>query len=232
MVMADPPASSLWSASSPAAQPAAEDATEAVPADRSQQRREESAYVDRARAGDAQAFEWLMLSCQERLYGFIQRTCGNTDDAQDLFQDTVLRAFRHIGEFQGKSSFSTWLHTIAYHLWCSRVRREAGRSRPEEGGKLRPKVQATGEILETQAVDLVEPDAALQTGEIRARVRAAVNQLEEPDHTIIVMREFGGRSYEDIAEITGMRLGAIKSRLHRARRKLAELLKGLLEPDT
>lgn len=233
MVMADPPASAAWTAAVPASaeNSAAAERPEVPTEDRTTGRRQEAVLVARARGGDSRAFEQLMLACQERLYSFIQRTCGNADDAQDLFQDTVLRAFRHIADFQGKSSFSTWLHTIAYHLWCSRVRREAGRGKPEAGANPRPKVLSTGESLETQAVDYRAPEAGLQQNELQRQVRAAVAELEEPDHTIIVMREFAGHSYEEIAEVTGMGLGAVKSRIHRARRKLAELLQGLLESD-
>ncbi|HTL54015.1 MAG TPA: sigma-70 family RNA polymerase sigma factor [Planctomycetota bacterium] len=234
MVMADPPATPIWSAPAATASSdaGAADADSApAAAEKNRLRRQEEVLVARARAGDAQAFEQLMLHCQDRLYGFITKTCGNADDAQDLFQDTVLRAFKHIADFQAKSSFSTWLHTIAYHLWCSRVRKEAGRGKPEDGAAPRPKVIATGEILDSQAVDHTAPDDGLYATEIQIQVRTAVRSLEEPDQTIIVMREFGGHSYEEIAEVTGMQLGAIKSRIHRARRKLAEMLKGFLESD-
>lgn len=177
-----------------------------------------------AQEGDRRALERLLEKHETEVYRFGLRMCGNEQDAQDVLQETLLTAFRGVRDFRGDASLSTWLYQIA-RSFCSRSRRGAMDRAPTVpiGGK--------------EAVSIPDPspspDGTAHAREIGEVLRAAIAALPEGQREVIVLRDLEGLSAEEAAAIVGIEVGALKSRLHRARMELRRLLTATLgEPET
>jgi len=177
--------------------------------------------VRRSKTGDVNAFGELVERYQSLVVGFCYRLLGNREDAEDIAQETFMRAFSAIGRFQPRAKFSTWLLTIAKNLSLNLLRDERRRGRDVH--------VATVLEQEMQAVELVpsddpRPDETLRQDERADRVRRALFELSDIHRSIIVLRDFEGMTYEEIAKVMRCRKGTVKSRLSRARDHLKEVL--------
>jgi len=182
---------------------------------------EDSDLVRRSKTGDVNAFGELVERYQSLVVGFCYRLLGNREDAEDIAQETFMRAFRAIRRFQPRAKFSTWLLTIAKNLSLNLLRDERRRRRDVH--------VATVFEEEMQAVELVPshnpgPDEALRQDERAERVRKALFELSDVHRSIILLRDFEGMTYEEIAKVMRCRKGTVKSRLSRARDHLKEVL--------
>jgi RNA polymerase sigma-70 factor (ECF subfamily) len=186
--------------------------------------RAERLLVARLRRGEPEAFEALVRAHQDRLYDFCVRMLGDREEAADLVQDIFVSAHQHLERFREDAKLSTWLFRIGKNHCINRLKylRRRGRGRSEEYGE-----QSEGELAERVGV-APGPDAALEAARERARVQWAISQLEPDARMVVVLRDIEGLSYEEIVGITELAEGTVKSRLHRAREKLADLL-GRLE---
>jgi RNA polymerase sigma-70 factor (ECF subfamily) len=156
------------------------------------------------RTGDRAAVEELLRRYERPIYRFGLRMCGNEDAAREVLQETLLAAFRHLPEFRGDAALSTWLYQIA-RSFCIKERR---RDHPTEP------------LADTLEASEPAPDARTQARELGAALAAAINALA-PDHReVIVLRDVEGLSAEEAARVVGVEVGALKSRLHRARLEL------------
>lgn len=172
--------------------------------------------------GDARAFTELVLRYQTRLLNFIYRTIGDRERAEDLVQEAFVRVHRHLHRFDQNRKFSTWIYTIASNLAKNELR---NRSR-------NPLVlfQAIRREWEPEARPLqfedtsARPDDLFRKRHLRELVEWSVGQLPEHHREVFVLRELEGKSYEEIAEITGCNLGTVKSRLNRARNSFAAVI--------
>ncbi len=176
-------------------------------------RDEDAALVARLRAGEEDAFHEFVELYQDRIITVVARVSGSMADAEDLAQETFLKAFRAIERFAGNSALFTWLYRIAVNTardFLDHRRRRP--SVPLDDGLVEPASDADG------------PDRDLERSELRQRVRAAVARLPEPFRTTLVLREMEGNTYEEIAQILGVSIGTVESRIFRARRKLRTLL--------
>lgn len=177
--------------------------------------------VLRSKKGDMSAFGELVERYQSLVINFCYRMVGNREDAEDIAQETFLRAFAAIGRFQPRAKFSTWLLTIAKNLTLNLIRNERRRLK---------RVDSTGSPDESvPVVDLAPngkpgPDEVVLREERARYVRLALRDLSDTHRTIIVLRDFEGMAYEEIAGIMGCRKGTVKSRLSRARERLKEIL--------
>lgn len=179
-------------------------------------RDDEQALVARLRAGDPSAYAQVVDAYKDRLVTVIARVAGAGPDAEDLAQDTFLKAFGAIGRFDGRSALFTWLYRIAVNTardWNDHRRR-------------RPAVPLHGPegLLHEPADPGGPPDEAAVRREERAAVRRALQRLPEPFRTTLVLREMEGLSYEAIAEALDVSIGTVESRIFRARCKLRALL--------
>ncbi|MCY3021083.1 MAG: sigma-70 family RNA polymerase sigma factor [Planctomycetota bacterium] len=187
--------------------------------------------VRKAGAGDAEAFDALVTRYQDRVYNILARMCGSAEEAEDLAQETFLKAYRALGTFRQGSKFYTWLFRIAVNAAFSRRRQEM-RRKSHETGHLDAAHDATGEG--EQALRDVVPDPGnsdpagrLEKEQLREQVRRGLAQLE-PDHrAVVLLRDVEGLDYDAIADTLSISRAAVKSRLHRARQELARILKGL-----
>ncbi len=174
--------------------------------------------VKKAKNKDLFAFEELVRIHQNRVYALCLQLSGNRDDAQDLAQESFIRAYRALGSFRSEADFGTWLHRIAVNV-CLNFRRKNGKRqvvsldepyRNAEGGAIRREVAAEGG----------NPLEALEEKEFRALVRAALGELSGEHREVLVLREIHGYSYEEIARLLGCSLGTVKSRINRARESM------------
>ena len=180
--------------------------------------------IEAARAGQSQAFGELVRRHQDRLYPTLLRLTGSAEDAQDLLQESFFRAYQKLGRFRGGSSFYTWLYRLAVNLALSHRRRRRGPVRLSElsvaGGEGLDPPSDPGRSDPSMPVELAERDAIIQD---------ALDALA-PDHrAVVVLKEFDGLRYEEIAAILEIPVGTVRSRLHRARLDLRDRLVGLLD---
>jgi RNA polymerase sigma-70 factor (ECF subfamily) len=187
---------------------------------------DDRALVQKAQAGDRDAFNSLLLRHQDVIFNAVLRLVGEHHRALDLAQEVFLRAFRALASFKGDSAFSTWLYRIALNL-CSTER--AKRRRPLEARMM--SIDAPSRDGEGRRNDLDPADRRARPGdeamssEIQARVREAIDALEEEFRSVVVLRDLCDMSYEEMAEVLDCPIGTIRSRLHRARLKLEEALR-------
>lgn len=163
--------------------------------------------VRRAKDGDIEAFAELFLIYKDRIYNFIYGMTGNDQDAEDLTQETFLKAFTGIKDFSFRSSFSTWLYRIAINTCLDKIRKERLDSK-----KLLPEVPETGDFE-------VE-----ERGEISRKVQEALSSLPPGYRAVLILREVEGLSYKEIGRSLGIPVGTVRSSLHRAREMLRRRL--------
>lgn len=167
-------------------------------------------------AGDTQAYGQLVTRYQDRLFHSLLRVTGSREEAEDVAQESFVQAFTKLKSFQGKSQYFTWLYRIAFNTSISRKRRKRPTAsvdaiRDAGGAEPTGPDNGVGEKLEQQE----RVDA----------VHNALAELSEEYRQIIVLRELEDCSYENIAEILDMPVGTVRSRLHRARTQLKDILK-------
>lgn len=194
----------------------------------------ESAILERARAGDAQAFGSLVERYQDRVFNAVYRMCGNADDAADLTQDAFVKAFRSLDGFRGESGFYTWLFRIAVNLTLSaRRRRKPVASLDDVSDDGRPRaIGEEADMRRNGEVERARPDRMAEAEEQKDAVWAALRALGEEHRAILVLREIEGFDYEQIADMLDIPPGTVRSRLHRARAALKAKLSNRREDVT
>jgi RNA polymerase sigma-70 factor (ECF subfamily) len=184
---------------------------------------DDNSLIVACRAGRTEAFGVLVQRYQDRLYPTMLRLTGSAEDALDLLQDAFLRAYEKLDKFQGESSFYTWVYRIAVNLALS------GRRRRKVTLRLaRPEQDAIDPRDESPSSD---PTLPLELAERDQLIQAALNALADDHRVVVVMKEFDGLRYEEIASILEVPVGTVRSRLHRARLDLRERLKGIVHED-
>lgn len=190
---------------------------------------DEAALIEELRAGSEEAFAWLIARYHQPIYSLLARTVQNRADAADLTQEVFVKVFRGVGGFHGESSLRTWIYRIALRE-ASNQRRWWMRHKQQEV----PIEQAMTESDESAPIRLKEmlidpsesPFEAAVHAENRARVEAALANVPEPYRTTLILRDIEGFVYEEVAEMQGVNLGTVKSRLVRGRAFLKAHLAG------
>lgn len=177
--------------------------------------------------GESRAFTELVVRYQTRLLNFIYRTIGDRERAEDLVQEVFIRVYRHLHRFDQAKKFSTWIYTIASNLAKNELR---NRSRNPLVLFQTIKKQWDADHRPLQFEDSSSrPDDLYRRRHLRELVEKSVAQLPEHHRVVFVLRELEGKTYEEIAEITGCNLGTVKSRLNRARNNFAAIIAPLLD---
>jgi RNA polymerase sigma-70 factor (ECF subfamily) len=176
----------------------------------------ESELLAAARRGDRQALTELLARHQQRVFGFGVKMCGDPEDAKDVAQETLMTLARTVRDFRGQSSLATWLYTVARSFCIKKRRRSKGAPAQHE-----PLDQA---MQERHAEPAATPEQMLLGREARDTVAAALDALEPEAREVLVLRDIEGLSAAEVAEVTGISVAAVKSRLHRARAALRERL--------
>ena len=178
-------------------------------------------------AGDSRAFSCLVDRYQTRLLNFIYRTIGDRDRAEDLVQETFIRVYRHLHRFDQTKKFSTWVYTIAGNLAKNELRNRS-RNPLVLFQSIKKNWEADHRPLEWED-NTYRPDDLFRKRHLKSMVEHAVEQLPEHHRVVFVLREMQGKTYEEIAEITGVNLGTVKSRLNRARNNFAAVISPMLD---
>ena len=176
--------------------------------------------IRRAQRGDADAFEQLLLEHQKNVYNLCYRMAGNPDDAMDLSQETFLRAWRCLDQYQFASAFSTWLYRLCSNICIDFLRRR----RRQQTVPLTFE-DADGEE-QTYAVPDVQPlpEEQVELKLTREILQAAMTQLLPEHRAVLQLRVVNEMSYEQIADVLDIQIGTVKSRLSRARNQLKKIL--------
>lgn len=177
--------------------------------------------LERMKNGDAKATEQLLARHERQIYRFGLRMCGNEDDARDVLQETLLAAFKNIGTFRGDAQLSTWLYQVARSFCIKQRRRREGEPAQHESME--------GAEATAVAADASGLDARAHAHQVGQVIQAAMNTLEDDQREAIVLRDVEGLSAEEAAQVVGIEVGALKSRLHRARIQLKLSLSAVLD---
>ncbi|GIW79992.1 MAG: RNA polymerase sigma factor [Gemmatales bacterium] len=182
-------------------------------------RADEHRLIAECLQGRTAAFGELVSRYQDRLYNVIYRMVDNAEDAQDVLQEAFLSAYQSLGSFKGDSRFFTWLYRIAVNTAMSLKRKQRvvlslEYGRDEGNGKLEP----------TDQSEYTQPGHSLERREDEGRIQEALNRLSPEHRAVLILKDMEGQKYEEIAEVLGVPVGTIRSRLHRARMELREIL--------
>lgn len=173
----------------------------------------EKYIIEQILKGDKQGFRWIIEKYQDMVYTLCVRMMGREEHAQEVAQDVFMKVYKNLSRYEGRSKFSTWIYRIAYNECISNIRKQ------------------------TRIIDIVDeiPDVDIDAGaldgftmlqaqERRRYLQEAIDVLGESDAVVISLFYLEELSLEEIAEVTGMQNNAIRTRLHRARKKLLEAL--------
>ena len=185
----------------------------------------DEALVAAARQGDTEAFEELVARHRDKMYARAYSIVHNEEEALDLSQEAWIKAWQRLGQFAGESSFTTWMTRITINL-CLDQKRRHQRYRVEPLPESQDEPEAWERLLPPVWTN---PTEGLERDELRRRIDDAMGRLTEAHRTVLVLHEFEGMEYKQIADTLQISIGTVMSRLFYARRRLASLLANLKE---
>ena len=188
---------------------------------------DDKTLVRAAQRGDMAAFEELVARHRDRIYARAYSMMRNEEEAVDLSQEAWVKGWQRLRQFQGDSSFGTWMTRVVINLCLDQLRKQK-RQRTES---IEAMDEESGGVERQMPVVTVNPTAGLERGELRQRIDRALGQLSYEHRTALVLHEFEDMEYKEIARTMGCSIGTVMSRLFYARRKLAVLLADLKNQD-
>ena len=187
----------------------------------------EARFIAALKARDERAFNALVARFQDRVYNLIRRLLGNPEEARDVTQEVFVSVFEKVDSYRGDASIATWIYRIATNHAKNRIKYLSRRKDRQRESLESLAVPPTSSRL---SAEVPRPDQAYLRERTSRLVDAALGELDEEQRIVLVLRDVEGQSYEDIAEITGLQLGTVKSRLHRGRQRLKEALAPYIDP--
>jgi RNA polymerase sigma-70 factor (ECF subfamily) len=185
---------------------------------------DDAALLDRARTGDRDALDHLLERHQRRVYRFGLKMCRDPEDAKDVLQETLFAAARTMKDFRGAASVSTWLYTIARSFCLKKRRRSKFAPAEEESLEERASREEARQIADPGRA----PDDELAGRQVEAALERAIGGLDPMYREVLVLRDIEGLTAPEVAEVMGLSIEAVKSRLHRARLAVREAVAPLL----
>jgi RNA polymerase sigma-70 factor (ECF subfamily) len=182
---------------------------------------DEREVVERARRGDSAAFAELVRRYQRKAYAVALGVLHDQDDARDVCQDAFLKAHKNLATFEGEAQFFTWLYRIVMNLCIDHLRKRRGLRVEFDDAVGDDAGDPTGISPKRLGFD---PQAALTDKELRKQLLGALERLSPAHRTILIMREVDGLSYQEMADVIGVQIGTVMSRLFHARKKMQALL--------
>lgn len=186
----------------------------------------ESELIKRAKEGNDEAFEMLISRYEKKIYNLAYRFLNNEEEAIEVLQETLIRAYRFIKKFEERSSFYTWLYRIAVNVALRKLKK---RSKEEKVLSLDQTVPGYEDIPQEIPDDSQNPEIIYEQKRIQETVRRALEEMPEAYRAVIFLRDVEGLSNKEVAEILKLSVPAVKSRLHRGRLFLREKLKYLIK---
>lgn len=178
--------------------------------------------IDRFKNGDTSAFEEIVLKYQDRIYNLCRHMLGNAHEAEDAAQDTFIKAYQKLKDFNPEASLYTWLYRIAVNTSLDYKKKpffESFFKKSDEGE----------EFVEEPASDWPSPEKLYESKQLDLALRKSLGKLSLKLRTVIILKEIEGLSYEEISDILDVSIGTVKSRISRAREELKTLLKKYTE---
>jgi RNA polymerase sigma-70 factor (ECF subfamily) len=186
----------------------------------------ERLLIGRLKDRDPSAFEEIFRRYSDKVFNLVYRMLGNRHEAEDDTQEVFITVFKTVDTFRGEAKFTTWLLRIAANQSKNRIKYLARRPTDvgdvEDTGGPAPGVGSTPGPLAHGRID--GPDTLLEAAEVESVLQKAINALDEEHRLLVILRDVEELSYQEIGEITGLPEGTIKSRLHRARMAIKEVL--------
>jgi len=185
----------------------------------------EAEFVARLVAREEAAFNLLVVTYERRVFALVFRMLGRRDEAEDVAQEVFVQVFKAIETFRGDSKLSTWIYRIAVNLSKNRVKYNSRRHTSEQDD-----IDAMADRAPLSAAkgvsvgDISRPDELLEGVQLEAIVKRTIDLIEPDFREVLILRDVEDMSYEEIASVTGLADGTVKSRIHRARAQLRALV--------
>lgn len=206
----------------------AEPSADASLTDAEREKIQERRLVRRLRRGDQRAFATIVRTYQQRVFNMVFRFLGNREEAEDVAQDVFVTVYQNASNFRGDSKFSTWLYRVTVNHCKNRLkylkRRGRHMGRPLDEIAEHQIAQGSGETQPAYHAAIPRPDDLAAGRQLEALIQREMAKMDEDHRLLLVLRDIQGLSYQEMAEVTGLNVGTIKSRLHRARLALKEAL--------
>lgn len=176
--------------------------------------------VQRVVSGDTEAFSSLVLAYEKQVFNIALRMVGNREDAEDISQESFIKAYNSLSNFRGDASFSSWLFRIVSNTCLDHLRKIKNRQTLS--------LSTENEDEETEEYDIADdsfsPEELLEKRLTKESIQRGLEELSEEHRTVLVLREIQGLSYDEIAQMLEIESGTVKSRIARARKKLCAFL--------
>lgn len=179
----------------------------------------ESMLIEKSIQGDVTSFEKLIVKYNRYVYNIAFRMMGNEEDAKDMSQEALIKAFRAIGQFKMEANFSTWLYRITINTCKDELRR-----RKENVLSYDVEVADEGTLKDIIGDDRGNPILIYEKLELKESIETALNALSEDNKSVVVLKDLLGYSYEEIGDILQIPIGTVRSRLNRSRSALKKIL--------
>lgn len=186
---------------------------------------DERRLIAEALKGRTESFGQLVLRYQDRLYHAALRIADTPEDAYDVVQDAFLNAYQSLSSFKGDAEFFTWLYRIAFNAAISQKRKRKNTTSLDAGRNGKPIAEPVDDSHG------IVPGSTMEQGEEESKLHEAIRKLSIEHRAVLIMKDLEGMKYEEIAEIVGVPIGTVRSRLHRARLDLRSLLDPSLSND-
>ena len=175
--------------------------------------------IKKAQKGDSNAFGELIMAYEKFVFNVACKMFSNPEDAEDIAQDVLIKAYKNIDKFDFNSSFSTWLYRITTNTCIDEMRKRKGK----ETYSIDEEDEESGLSLQIKDTSPDAEETVIQQ-ETVSEVRRAIDKLSEEHKTVIILRDLQDLSYEEVADTLGINVGTVKSRLARARKNLKDII--------
>ena len=175
--------------------------------------------IQKAQKGDTNAFGTLVASYEKFIFNVACKMFSNSEDASDIAQEALIKAYKNIDKFDFNSSFSTWLYRITVNACTDEMRRRKGR----ESISIDAEDEESGLAVQIEDTSLGAEERVIQN-ETVSEVRTAIDKLSEEHKTVIILRDLQDMTYEQVAQTLDLSIGTVKSRLARARKSLKDII--------
>ena len=179
--------------------------------------------LKKAQQGDADAFEQLVAPYEQKIYALCLRLLAHREDAQDAAQETMLRLYRALVSYRGEAQLGTFIYRVTANTCMDALRRRNVRACES--------LEALDDVGVVPVDDSPGPEETILRAEENERLSRAIDALSDEMRLPLVLREIQALSYEEVAQTLGLEMGTVKSRIHRAREKLARMLSGEVQEE-